>query len=873
MQRNFYLLLLLCAGLLSQAQVSSNVTFQGNLTYSQDLSDIWGWYDAVNNREYAIVGLFNGTSFVDVTDPTNPVQVQFVPGNNSIWRDMKTYSHYAYIVTEGGGGLQIVDMSGTPGSWPVTTWTGGLGYNSSHNIFIDENGIIYLCGSNTLGTLFLDPTVTPTNPQYIGNYDLRYIHDLYVENDIMYSAEINNGIFSVVDVSNKTSPNVLATQSTTSNFTHNIWLSTDGNYVFTTDEVGGANVDAYDISDLSDIQRVDEFRPPTGSSSIPHNTFVKDNFVVTAWYRDGLRITDATNPDNLIEVGFYDTSPLSGGGFNGAWGTYPYLPSGNALVADIEEGLFVLTPSYVGAAFLSGQVTDAGSGAPLFDATVEIIGSGLTAETDLFGNYSTGLAGGGTFDVQVSRLGYATQTVSGVSLSAGATTTLDVGLIAVSAFSLTGQIVDAGTSAGIPFAQVELAGPSGTYNITADASGNFTVGGVFPDDYDVRTGKWGYITEEIPSLALSTGSSPLIIDLDVGYYDDFTFDFGWTGTGTSSTGNWTRGEPIGTDFSGIPINPEVDAAGDFSDQCFMTGNDGGSAGTDDVDGGRTVLRSPIFDLSGSSDPTIQFDRWFANDGGSTAPDDSLIIRISDGVSTATVDIITASDPNLSTWVSESFRVLDFVTLTSNMQFIVETSDLTEGHLVEGAIDAFEVVGGSSVGCVAPTNPISSSVTSSSATISWDPVVGAGGYRAQGRKVGTGSFRSRITTNTFTTITGLASSTSYEWQVQVQCSDGSLSPYTTLEIFTTTVLREAPNRFDIQPNPAQDFTTINWDASNLEEELDMILVDMQGRTLRQFKLSGLSGQMSLDLQGLSAGMYFIRAANEEVDFSEQLIISE
>ena len=126
-----------------------NLSLLGQLNYSQDLSDIWGWKNPADGKEYALVGVFDGFSIVDVTNPAAPVQVQFVPGSSSIWRDIKTWDHYAYVTNETGGGLLIVDLANLPGTINTWTWTGGpLGYSSAHNIFIDENGVAYVCGSN-----------------------------------------------------------------------------------------------------------------------------------------------------------------------------------------------------------------------------------------------------------------------------------------------------------------------------------------------------------------------------------------------------------------------------------------------------------------------------------------------------------------------------------------------------------------------------------------------------------------------------------------------------------------------------------------------------------------------------------------------------
>ena len=175
-------------------------------------------------------------------------------------------------------------------------------------------------------------------------------------------------------MADKANPIVLATKQTPNNFTHNCHVSDDGNYIYTTDEKSGAYVAAYDISDLSDIKETDRFRRSEGTGVIPHNTYVVNtNYVVTSYYRDGVSIVDATYPNNLIETGHYDTSPLAGNGFNGAWGVYAYLPSGNLLVSDMEEGLFIIHPNYTKAAYLIGNVTDAATGQAISGVQVNIL--------------------------------------------------------------------------------------------------------------------------------------------------------------------------------------------------------------------------------------------------------------------------------------------------------------------------------------------------------------------------------------------------------------------------------------------------------------------------------------------------------------------
>ena len=102
---------LLLAFVCVEAQVPMD--FLGSLSYTQDMSDVWGFEK--NGSEYAIATTFTGTSFVDVTDPTNPVELFFVSGPNSFWRDAKDFNQdYVYVINETGGGLQIFDLTNFP---------------------------------------------------------------------------------------------------------------------------------------------------------------------------------------------------------------------------------------------------------------------------------------------------------------------------------------------------------------------------------------------------------------------------------------------------------------------------------------------------------------------------------------------------------------------------------------------------------------------------------------------------------------------------------------------------------------------------------------------------------------------------------------
>ena len=267
-----------------QVKAQLNVELLGHLDYGGDqLSNLTGWASGTG-KEYAIVGTYNGTSIVDVTDPASPNEVQFVDGNNSIWREVRTWSNYAYVVTENGGGLLCIDLSGLPFTIDFNYTDCGVGLETGHTVFADENGVVHVFGSNlgNGGDQMFDATADPMNPTYLGEVEDWYIHDGFVRGDTLWAGNIYEGQFSVWDISDKTSPDLLATQITPYEFTHNVWLTDDNKYLFSTDEVTNATVASYDVSDLTDIKELGQFRANPGTSSIPHNTMVVGDFLVTA---------------------------------------------------------------------------------------------------------------------------------------------------------------------------------------------------------------------------------------------------------------------------------------------------------------------------------------------------------------------------------------------------------------------------------------------------------------------------------------------------------------------------------------------------------------------------------------------------------------
>lgn len=688
--KNYVTLSVLLTGFTIMVNAQLNVEFVGQLTYDANMSNVWGWTDP-DGDEYVIAGTYDGTSLVDITDPTTPVELQFIDGDNSTWRQIATWDDYAYVVNETGGGLLCIDLSSLPGTCDYNFSDGGIGLVTSHQVWADENGVVYVFGSNLYGgaTIMLDATTDPLDPTFLGTTDTWYVHHGYARGDTLWESNIYEGFFSVWDISDKESPELLATHTTPGLFTHNVVLNDAGNYLFSTDEITNGSLGAYDVSDLSDIQYLGEFRATPGTTSIPHYAWTKGQYVTTAWYRDGLVITDVSNPNYMIKTGWYDTSPFSGDGFNGAWGVYPYFESGIIAVTDIEEGLFLLSPTYTLGCRLEGTITDAITSASLFGVDVEITADPETAVTsNLSGYYITGLAEAGDYTVTFSKSGYEPLTISDVSLENGITTDLDVALTPLTSYPFTGQVIDAATGEGIEGADVLFQGVTIDYTAVTNADGYFTLS-VIEDTYNIYGGKWGYITKLNSGIAIEDADS-LIIGLNKGYYDDFLFENDWTESSTATSGDWVKDVPVGTEYGPGYANTDADVSDDFGELCFMTGNGGGSSGTDDVDDGTVTLTSPVFNLSGYSNPYIRFKYWWFNNGGFGSPDDTLKLVLSNGSTTATI-IIDEGLTTLTLWDEAEYKIADYILPTDNMQAQFITSDFAvTGHLVEAAIDKFFV---------------------------------------------------------------------------------------------------------------------------------------------------------------------------------------
>jgi len=616
----------------------------------------------------------------------------------TIWRDMKVWNDHLYVTDEGVGGLNIFDLSTLPFDTNLTTSTYfGGGWGSAHNLYIDENGICYIFGASTgnSGVIFLDLTQDPMNPVQVGQWDPFYAHDGMARGDTLYVANVYEGYFSVLDVSDKSNPVVLATQTTGNSFCHNVWVSDDGDHLFTTDEVSSGYLGAYDISDLGDIQEIDLTISDFGSNTIVHNTHFKDDYLITSYYTYGVTIHDVSRPHNMIEVGHYDTSPASGSGFSGCWGVYPFLPSENILATDIETGLYILDPTYQRACWLEGNISDANTSMPISSALVQIQSIDLTDVSSLSGDYTTGYHTAGTYTVEVSASGYEPAIVSGVQLANGQVTNLDVQLTPLTAFVFTGQVTEAGSGNPIENAVLAFRSTFYNYDVNTDASGNYSITTFYESDYEVSIGHWGHVNE-CASGFYDAGNVPLDFVLEVGYHDDFSVELDWEISGNAFSGVWARGVPQGQAFPPWQIAPLEDITWDCGTEAFITGVFG-PVGAGAVSG-TTILTSPVFDATTIVDPRVSFFFWYTNISLGAPVNDPLNIELSNGIDTVLVEAITPATNEMMDWYIRDIIISDHIAVTSEMRLHLtaikpQTSD---PELLEVAIDLFRVTGESVV---------------------------------------------------------------------------------------------------------------------------------------------------------------------------------
>lgn len=337
-------------------------------------NDVWGFHDPVSGRELAVVGLDDGTAFVDLTNPHCPDLLGKLgtATTRSLTRDVKVHGHHALSVSEARDhGMQIFDLrelddapqSSALSATMVYRGTRAAVVGNAHNIAVNErSGFVYIVGAGSCGGgLHMVDFTDPARPTFAGcGSDAGYVHDAqcltYEGPDADHSGrEIcftfnGDDSFSVVDVSDKSAPRRLSTEAYDGGeYSHQGWLTEDGAFLILTDELdedrNGHPTRTYlfDVSDLDAPRFVGAHTAQT--AAIDHNVHVRDGLAYLASYTAGVRVLDLENvaTGELDEVAYFDTVPETDAAqLGGAWTAFPYFPSRTLVVNGTRGGLFLL---------------------------------------------------------------------------------------------------------------------------------------------------------------------------------------------------------------------------------------------------------------------------------------------------------------------------------------------------------------------------------------------------------------------------------------------------------------------------------------------------------------------------------------------------
>jgi choice-of-anchor B domain-containing protein len=332
-------------------------------------NDSWGWTDPSTGIEYVLMGLGNGTAFVDISNPTEPIYLGKLVSQTppALHRDIKVYKNFAFIVSESEGhGMQVFDLTKLRNVTNApTTFQADATYNEfehAHNIVINESsGFAYVVGSNSFsGGPHIINIQNPLNPTFAGGYALDgYSHDAQVVTyngpDTDYTGKeifigSNKMEVVIVDITDKSDPKNISTITYENvGYTHQGWLTEDQKYFLVGDEFDelqtGNNTRTI-ILDFTDLDNPKLHTNYTGPlPAIDHNGYVKENLYYLANYTGGMRVIDISDIENknISEVGFFDSYPLNNSrNFNGVWNVYPFFESGNIVLSDIDNGLFIV---------------------------------------------------------------------------------------------------------------------------------------------------------------------------------------------------------------------------------------------------------------------------------------------------------------------------------------------------------------------------------------------------------------------------------------------------------------------------------------------------------------------------------------------------
>jgi choice-of-anchor B domain-containing protein len=664
-----------------------NVDLVGRFHPYGGYSDVWG-YVAPDGTELAILGSVRGVSFVDATDPGNPVELGFFPGQPSSIRDIKTYRDHAFVIAGSSDGLGIFSLEDP--SAPRLVRTDFRFFATAHNIYIDTRAAhLYVCLPNGQRGFDVLDISDPPNPELIVKYRDVYPHDIYVRDGLAYVAEMHRGSLTILDVSELPEIRPLGEEFTSGLFTHNTWLDDHGGLCLTTDENIGGYVNVFDVRDATRPRFVATWTNPTDSLSTVHNVTIRGNLAFASWYKAGVRIADIGDERFPQLVGVCDMFAGTGLGYNGAFGIYPLQPSGTLYVSDMRTGLWLLRfdPDY---GSVSGQVRDAWTGELLQDVSIRGDLPANEVRSLATGGFRLAL-GTGVRTLVFERYGYQSLELD-VSIVRGDELNRDVMLKPAPGGVIHGTVVDA--SRGVPVAGVPV-GLAGTpWSTESDRLGAYRFRPVPVGTYALHLNALGWHPDS--ALVEVTAGSTLehnFLGQPALFADDAENDRGWevgTTFDDATAGRWERAAPEPTGQGLFPIQPPADHTPNQGQLAFVTGARGGTDGENDVDGGSTTLLSPLLDLSGVAHPVLRYHRWFANLGLAGQLDGSLHVDVSNDDGGTWVNLETLTD-NRNRWERVELDLAKFIEPTDRVQVRFVASDTGDGRtVVEALVDDIQI---------------------------------------------------------------------------------------------------------------------------------------------------------------------------------------
>ncbi len=660
-----------------EAERLSNLEFLSNIepVEGDRYNDIWGY--VADGREYALVAAFSGTSVVDVTDPVHPVVKGFVQGPYSLWRDIKTWGHYAYVVHDANDdgfeepGLQIIDLSALPDGEPVlvNTFREEMGDGRVHNCYIDENGYLWLVGGREYRQALVLSLENPEEPEIVGRYEGEYWHDVYVKDNIAFGFAIYKRALQIMDVTDIANPVMLSETPYAGAFTHNGWATADNSFLITTDEYNEAPIHFWNTTDKEAPEITGTYHP--GFNAMPHNAFIDGNHAYVSYYNDGLKILDISDRNAPFEIAHYDSflddNYTRDQGFDGAWGTYPFLPSGNILISDMTYGLVVVGfDRDQRGGVVTGTVYDSETNEPLSGVQINRTNTpAYLGQTQMI----VGADGAYTYptrpdnvDLEYSKRGYIPDEAVDLAVTAGSVVEQDMYLQPLEKAQVIVTVEDT-CGNPIPSIDVEFISMIDDWNDlrrTDDQGKVYTV--LVEDEYTVQVQEhWGVRSSGKFLQVTEAGTIEVTLVVQLGYFESFaSFDLkGWSFVdeelkGDTDDNEW---ELLFTNEPQVPGYDNLDPFGNAGAIMFSRARVGAAA-----------LTTPPFNGLALEEPALEFYKFYLpiNFDENLTADDTLSVQVSNDNGQTWTTIFTQTEAIDTEW--ELVQIpLDQIEITSTMK--------------------------------------------------------------------------------------------------------------------------------------------------------------------------------------------------------------